>query len=850
MTTGRGLVEEEEKRSYGAVFLFAIGVLVACMVWAIWQDAFSRHLWKKFKTDFYRIAIAKYDKDIVAEEERLAKDPEYIKLRDELAALRQSLESGEAKAELDRLQARKDELAIQHMEADQDVRIVKGEVEEAWYWLEHAQHHGQTGAEEHKHLEATQKRAEEYVARLDRVTAEMAAVEADMEKVRGREKDLVEKMRPYNKEIESLTTRLDGVSLNLFGRRVAAVPTIEQVVLVGFERNNFENWVDRVERCQNCHVAIDRPGFEDQQNPLKTHPDRAYYLGNHEVRSFGCTPCHGGQGASINAVELAHGKVAFWEDPLLNVADKVESKCLTCHASVQNVAGAETAARGEWLFQEMGCHGCHLTSGFEDLEKVGPSLSRIAAKVSPEWLVSWIENPQGFRPRTRMPNYMFKREEAVSIAAYLLQSSQEASKAWLAAQVDPPGVDANDPALVEKGKQLTRDLGCLGCHGFAPEEFASQVAIGKDTAPNLARIAEKTDGRWIYPWIRNPLLYSEHPRMPSLRLTEEEASAITSYLLTLRQGPSPAPDDELRATLAKAETVQAGEKLIRKYGCFGCHTVTGMEGESRIGVELSSFGGKHFEELYFGDRLDIPPTWDDWTINKILTPRTYATERIEQVMPQFGFDVADARALTVFLASRTEHVINPKYKPSLERENKLKRGRELVARYNCQGCHSFDGREGAIRRYFTDNVEYAPPILLGEGSKVQAEWFFDFLMKPVKLRPWLTLRMPTFPLTDRDASDIIDYFQALDGYEFGPVILEAGGAGAGPARVETVSQLPAGSFDCFSCHAEGTVVPTSQYHVAKTPLTPERAREWLGGHVEPQTGSTAQVEQAAPSVTN
>ncbi|HYC57622.1 MAG TPA: c-type cytochrome [Candidatus Binatia bacterium] len=848
MTTGRGLVEQEEKRSYGAVFLFAIGVLVACMVWALWQDSFSRHLWKKYKTDFYRLAIDKYDKDHAAERARLDKDPEYVKLRDELAAVRQSLESGEAKAELDRLQARKDELDIEYMEADQDVRIVKGEVEEAWYWLEHAQHHGGTGAEEHKKLEETQKRTADYIARVDKVTAEIAEVEAAMDKVRSRETELVEKMRPFEKETEAIATKMEGVSLNIFGRRVAAVPTIDQVVLVGFERNNFENWVDRVERCQNCHVAIDRPGFEEEQNPLKTHPDRNYYLGKHEVRRFGCTPCHGGQGASINAVELAHGKVAFWEDPLLNVHDKLDAKCLTCHASVQNVAGAENAARGEWLFQEMGCHGCHLTNGFEDLEKVGPSLTRIAAKVSPEWLVSWIENPQGFRPRTRMPNYMFKREEAVSLAAYLLHSSEKNAKAWIAGQVEPPGVNSADTALVEKGKELTRSLGCTGCHGFAPEEFASQVAIGKDTAPNLSRIAEKTDARWIYPWIRNPRLFSEHPRMPSLRLTEEEAAAITSYLLTLRQGPSPEPDEALRKTLASADTVKAGEKLMRKYGCFGCHTVTGMEAESRIGVELSSFGGKHFEELYFGDRLDIPPTWDDWTINKILTPRTYATERIEQVMPQFGFDPADARALTIFLASRTEHVINPKYKPDHERELTLKRGRELVARYNCQGCHSFDGKEGAIRRYFTDNIEYAPPILVGEGTKVQAEWFFDFIMKPVKLRPWLDLRMPTFPLSDEDATAIIDYFQALDGYQFGPVILEAGGAGAGPATLETVSQLPQGSYDCFACHAKGTVTPTSQYHVAKTPLTPEKARAWLGGHVAPP-GSTAQA-QPANSVTN
>jgi len=65
---------------------------------------------------------------------------------------------------------------------------------------------------------------------------------------------------------------------------------------------------------------------------------------------------------------------------------------------------------------------------------------------------------------------------------------------------------------------------------------------------------------------------------------------------------------------------------VRKYGCAGCHDIPGMEAESRIGVELSTFGSKTKEELFFGDRTDIRETWDEWTYNKLLTPRTYETK--------------------------------------------------------------------------------------------------------------------------------------------------------------------------------------------------------------------------------
>ena len=44
----------------------------------------------------------------------------------------------------------------------------------------------------------------------------------------------------------------------------------------------------------------------------------------------------------------------------------------------------------------------HLVDGFGDLPKAGPSLERIAAKVSPEWLVDWIENPKRFKWQRRL----------------------------------------------------------------------------------------------------------------------------------------------------------------------------------------------------------------------------------------------------------------------------------------------------------------------------------------------------------------------------------------------------------------------------------------------------------------
>jgi mono/diheme cytochrome c family protein/predicted nucleic acid-binding Zn-ribbon protein len=829
MSKGPDLLKSEEKKSYAAVFLLTVALLVACTVWAVWQDTFSRHLWKKYKTDFYRLAISKYEGELAAERERLSGIDEYVALQTELEDVTEKLEGdGPEGAKIEELEAQLVDLDIRVLETDLDHKTVKGEIEEAWYHVEHALHNGQSADEERQHLKELQERREATGIAYEEAAAARDAVQEQIDELNMRVSEIAEEMRPYHSEIDALELKLDGVSMQMMGRRVPMVPTIDQVVLNEFERNNFDNWVPRVERCMNCHVAIDREGFEKEENPLKTHPNREYYIGNHETRLFGCTPCHGGQGASINSVALAHGEVQFWEDPLLKTPDMVQAKCETCHSSVQGLEGAETAARGEWLFKQLGCHGCHLVSGYDELPKAGPSLARIGAKVSPEWLVDWVEEPKKFRPRTRMPHFFLTRDESESVAAYLLATSIGGSQSWLDEHPDPAGVNANSAPLVEHGKELAESIGCLGCHGFEPDTYASEVAIGKDTAPNLSRIAEKTDEQWIFSWLKNPRGYSETARMPRLRLDDAEARAVTSYLLTLKQDDPLPADPALRTRMAQQETIDDGERLVRKYGCPGCHVIPGMENESRVSVELSAFGDKFLEELFFGDRLDIPLAWEDWTYNKILTPRTYETDRIEQAMPEFGFDPADAQALTTYLKGRSKHAINHKYLPDNDGlAAKVVRGRELISYYNCQGCHTFDGKEGAIQRFYEGaEAENAPPTLVKEGIKLQPDWFFDFLKKPMRLRPWLDVRMPSFGMSDDEATAIVEYFGALDGFSFEPVVIES--------REEAHSALAVHAaaadepVDCRSCHPAGKgKVADDRYAVSAKALTDAEIAAWL-----------------------
>src|SRR5438093_329221 len=258
-----------------------------------------------------------------------------------------------------------------------------------------------------------------------------------------------------------------------------------------------------------------------------------------------------------------------------------------------------------------------------------------------------------------------------------------------------------------------------------------------------------------------------------------------------------------------------------------------MESESRIGVELSSFGSKTREELFFGDRTDVPETWDDWTYNKLLTPRTYATKWIEQVMPQFDLADEDVKALRAFLARRTDATVPVRYAYHAPGEERIIAGRRLVARYNCTGCHVIENTGGDIRRLYVATPTLAPPILLGEGEKVQAGWLFNFVKAPQPIRPWLSLRMPTFGLADEEANTVVGYFEALDRVQVPFVHIEK--AGFSPESVSAGKLLTGKDyFDCFSCHQRGAQKPQGppedwapDLALAHLRLNPEWILKWL-----------------------
>jgi mono/diheme cytochrome c family protein len=330
--------------------------------------------------------------------------------------------------------------------------------------------------------------------------------------------------------------------------------------------------------------------------------------------------------------------------------------------------------------------------------------------------------------------------------------------------------------------------------------------------------------------------------MPSLRLSDDEAAAITAYLMTL--GSKADPMAGIEEKFADPANIKRGESLVRRWGCFGCHDIKGMEKESRIGAELTTFGSKTVEELSFGNRTDVEQTWDDWTYHKLKSPRGYATPRVEQLMPQFDLADEDIKALRILLGGFRERKVGQRYLADQGlRVQQVVEGRRLMQQYNCVGCHEIENRGGFVRKYYQENVASAPPPLNGEGEKVQSPWFFGFLKAPFTLRPWLEIRMPTFGLSDDHANQLVSYFNGLSKVEIPYAYIDD--RKIPPEHIEAGKILVTQDyFNCFSCHVQGGKTPEGpkdgwapDLAMARQRLNPNWIIKWLKDPQKVQPGT-------------
>jgi mono/diheme cytochrome c family protein len=816
--------QPDEERSLSRIFFVVSVILVLASIYTVVDETIVRRPWKRYQATFYELEYDKLRAALAAKEETSSAAREELdaKLHETQTTLKSDAAYQQATAQVQELRNRLGDVS-------QEQQFAKSRLDAEYYQYKKAEHDGDHDAA--ARYKARVDQLEQQVADLDGPIAELRgrleALQAEIRNAEAPLRELAEERRLSLAEVQRLRDRMNEIMPPILpGLRVPKPPEIRQVVLTGLNRTNFAEPLMRVDRCETCHVGTDRPGFEGETSPYGTHPHRDILLAHHPVEQFGCTICHAGQGVALT-VSTAHGELHLFDqtprlaEPILT-GPWIQSQCRKCHqAETSTLPFATTIAHGQRLFETMGCHGCHLVQGFESLPKVAPDLRKVASKVDPSWLVEWIQEPKSYWAHTKMPTFHFTREESQAAAAYLVNASRFSQGSTYPGNGD-----------VAAGQKLVQEIGCLGCH---------QVnEVGNAFAPDLSHVASKVNADWLFAWIKNPSDYLPRTVMPSLRLSDEQAAHITAYLMTLGEKKE---QPGLAAKLGDDKAVEAGKRLIARYGCYGCHDISGMEAQPRIGPELTTFADKRPWEMAFGDvplvkkkHHDITPiqhltalyndgqkieeSWEGWSFGKMKNARMYATDRIIQQMPNFAFADDDASALLVLLRSFTDETLPASYisVPTAEKALRVA-GEQLFAKYNCLGCHHVAGQGGTIA-----------PNLAYEGSKARGEWVLSFLKQPHMIRPIMTARMPTFPMTDQEAVTLRDYIMTVFIDPRVPTVPQVAQS-LTPDLAAQGEKLYWEKYPCFTCHqiqgkAVGAAVGPDLTDVWKR-LNPDWIVQWI-----------------------
>lgn len=877
---------------YKTTIWFAIAsiLLTLSLVMTVAQD-YSRE-WKTWQRKFLRLQYEKAEAELRA----LQGEEDRAKLEE----LQNGLERAQAdfktkKPGYQKIQKEISKLDLGLTQVRARYQDLKQYQDSYKYYLEeHRARQDPREREYEEKLKALTPRLERAQGELEKLEKEKEEKLAQVDALKAHEKELAGEMERLTLEINRAKRKLARLKPS-FVKELLNLPMIDflrptlqiqQVVLEDLYDDYHFTKVQKVDRCTTCHLGIDQKGFEEAPPPFRTHPRLDLFVGPdspHPLEKVGCTVCHGGNGHSLSFAQAAHtpqneAEKKRWEKeyhwhPLERWALKMlplnhtEAACAKCHKGVVEVPQAEKLNEGRRLVQTLGCFGCHKIEGFENRWKVGPALDHLGAKLKKDWIVRWLQDPRAFRPTTQMPGIFHlsntnspedreKNQAAIAgIAEYLVKHSK------------PVELQKPKNGKPEMGEKLVKEIGCLGCHSIGDSGVPT-------FAPNLSGMGSKTTAEWLFTWLKDPKHFSEKTRMPGLRLTDEEAAHITSYLLTLRneefetfppRGVEGSVVDEIVLEFMKSKSrheealvelskmnseerlVYLGEKMIAHQGCFACHDIPGFEEAKPIGTELSQEGSKEVERLDFGF-VPIERTRQAWFFQKLKEPRIFDQGKIRSYleklrMPDFGLTDEEAERMTTFLLSLVHEPIPLEMERRLNlKEEEIEAGRLLVAKLNCQGCHLLEGRGAKVKELFPD-PGLLPPPLEGEGGKVHEEWLYQFLKEPTTIRPWLTYRMPTFGFYHEELTSLVKYFSHLSEQE-----IFFGGVKAGEEVKPSPEMIEAGrklfeTFQCAKCHEPkkagglGASFLAPDLTLAKTRLKPQWIVEWLKDPQALQSGT-------------
>lgn len=688
--------------------------------------------WKWFQLEFNHLQQERIDSELTASND--------AEMKKQLATFDRELKEGQVEIAHNReqyLEAQKslDHWEGQHYAADQDYRFSKALLDAQRYLVEAAI------VQRRDDRAQKQREFDELTAKVDRLNHTLQQVTRDRDAARAR----LNKFLARNKEIEDRRKELTaGIELLQKQRTMVAMgsnnfilnapmldfinPTlkIDQVVLNDlFIDMNYMS-VPRVDRCQTCHRAIDRPGFESKKeaerliadlrtkldknliqpsrrketeervaqlerivngktdilNPFRTHPKLDTFVGSaspHPLLEYGCTVCHRGQDRSTEFGRAGHTPMSR----------RMEMRWESAKVSL---------LPGPWDYEKR--HWGREVNPFLDT-----------------------------------PMYPRQYYQAGCVKCHAGQ------------------MEVSEGAEINKALHMVELYGCHACHKIDNWRFAELQKPG----PALDGIAEKTTPEFAFRWIANPPRFRPTTRMPSffyqrnmvgpavpaheraqnVKYQDAEIHAIVTYLFsksTHRAWPAGPAGDAAR-----------GKQLVESIGCMACHiaqdTVKDDKGVVRV-AQRDDFP----LERHFGFNLTGvgSKTNANWIYNWVKNPKAY--DHLAP-MPSLRLSDQEAADITAHLLTlkKPSFMSQPIRPPDPQAVRELAKtylvnsltfndadarlrsmslndqlvylGQRSIEKYGCYSCHDIKGFEG-LKPIGTE--------LTTEGSKTLHLFDFGF----------------------------------------------------------------------------------------------------------------------------
>jgi cytochrome c2 len=202
-------------------------------------------------------------------------------------------------------------------------------------------------------------------------------------------------------------------------------------------------------------------------------------------------------------------------------------------------------ADGRQLLTELKCTACHAAhTDSLSPDKVAPILAEAGARITPQYLRRFLDDPQSVKPGTPMPDVLHhlpegERRQTVELLTHYLAS--------LGGPIDQRE-SGGSVFQIERGKELFHRVGCVACHepvepppahdendpaAALRAEIRAEMEEGKPKKPSmpLGDLAGKTTVQRLTEFLLDPLHVRPSGRMPSLALNRGEANMIAAWLL-------------------------------------------------------------------------------------------------------------------------------------------------------------------------------------------------------------------------------------------------------------------------------------------------------------------------------